>query len=707
MEELHGFSVDIESDGLYLQATKIWYMNLRSLQGDKSISIKPFQIGKEKAKEQFLEWLESFDDGCVVTFHNGLGFDLWALWKLLDITPRVGKKGRDWLAGKPVKFVDTYVLAMYLMPDLPKFSLDYLSSGSEDEKMDYRGELVKLGAMDDSEPKGHEFSFYHPLMDEYCDKDVLAQIGVLGKLWAKAKEMYGKEWEHASFRQCQKDYWLYSAQAFTGVKFNIEKAKALVERVEKEMAEIKAEVDPKLPPRPLKTAEEAYYKMPAKPYTMSGEPSSNLTKWLAKHDAVLEDGVVKAYGIEAPLVANTVFPIKLPMEISDNVELKDYFLEAGWKPSDDHWNFKKGPDGKPIRDEKGKQIPTTPKIQNAGNICPNLLKLNGEVPSKVVRYLSLRNRLGVVTGWLNNWRIEWDGRLSAEISGYTPTFRVKHRVITNCPKASEKVLLGAEMRDMFYVDKGYWYIGTDAAALENRTLAAYTMKYDGGKFADLVLNGDSHTFNSFAFFPHLHNKFDINTPDLKENKEFKPWRDKAKTGAYLLAYGGGINKLASSLSLSKKEAQASYDSYWQVNEGLGKLKEKVEGYYSTTGKNKYVPAWDGRLLNIRGKNVLINCIGQSLGAIAMSIAGCIMDSWLGELYIDEMSRPYYLYKGKVVKRISFVHDEYSWEVEDGGQEEIREMSVKAIIEAGQYLKLPLELDGEGKMSYEGSWRDVH
>lgn len=35
------------------------------------------------------------------------------------------------------------------------------------------------------------------------------------------------------------------------------------------------------------------------------------------------------------------------------------------------------------------------------------------------------------------------------------------------------------------------------------------------------------------------------------------------------------------------------------------------------------------------------------------------------------------------------------------------MSVKAIIEAGQYLKLPLELDGDGKMSYEGSWRDVH
>lgn len=51
------------------------------------------------------------------------------------------------------------------------------------------------------------------------------------------------------------------------------------------------------------------------------------------------------------------------------------------------------------------------------------------------------------------------------------------------------------MRDLFTVEKGCWYVGTDAAALENRTVAAYTMKYDGGKFADIVLNGDSHCYS--------------------------------------------------------------------------------------------------------------------------------------------------------------------------------------------------------------------
>jgi DNA polymerase I-like protein with 3'-5' exonuclease and polymerase domains len=261
------------------------------------------------------------------------------------------------------------------------------------------------------------------------------------------------------------------------------------------------------------------------------------------------------------------------------------------------------------------------------------------------------------------------------------------------------------MRELFTVDEGFHYVGTDSAALENRTLAAYTMKYDGGAFADIILKGDSHTFNSFAFFPHLHEKFDINQEGLKDLSEFKPWRNKAKTGAYLLAYGGGVAKLASSLSLSKGDAQMSYDNYWSANPGLGKLKENVEKYYDTAGKKKYVPGWDGRILSIRRKNVLINCLGQSLGAVCQSVAACMMDNKLGEMYLDEKYRPYYLYKGKQVKRTSLVHDEYSWEVEDGIEEEIRQLTVECIIKAGEYLKLPLPLDGEGKIGK--NWKDVH
>jgi len=166
-----------------------------------------------------------------------------------------------------------------------------------------------------------------------------------------------------------------------------------------------------------------------------------------------------------------------------------------------------------------------------------------------------------------------------------------------------------------------------------------------------------------------------------------------------------VGKLASSLGLNKAAAQVAYDNYWTANYGLGQFKEKIEAYFNTTGKKKHIPAWDGRLLSIRGKNVLVNCAGQSLGAICMSIAACMMDQELGEMYLDELDRPYYVYKGKIVKRVSLFHDEYSWEVEEGIEEEIRVLSVNCIIRAGEYLKLPIPLDGEGKIGH--TWKDVH
>jgi len=704
---MNGFCFDIEGDALYLQSKKIWYIRFKSLNGKQTLNIYPFKQSKQKTKEQIQEWLTMFEDGCLVVGHNILGYDMWMLWKMLDIKPKVMKNGKDYFGNKRVQYVDTFVLSQYVNPDSQSHSLEYLARGSEDEKMNYRARLVEVGAMVGNEPRGHEFTFYHPIMDDYCNDDVDANIGVAKRLWHKAKEMYGDEWIHTSFKQMQKDYFLYSAQAYTGVKFNVEKAKALVDRIDTEMAQIKSEVDPLLPPRSLKTSEESFYKIPAKPFKKSGELSSIMEKWLEKHNAELIEGYIHAYNNKVRMEAGKVLPVKLPMEIEDNIELKQYFLDSGWKPHDDFWNFKRGSDGKPMRDDKGKYIKTTPKIQNAGQLCPNLLKLDGEIPKKLVKFLSLRNRKGVVEGWLSNWRIDFDGRLSAEISGYAPTSRVKHRTVVNVPKADPKVLLGCEMRDLFEVDKGYWYCGTDAAALENRTLSHYTYKFDGGKFARRQLESDPHSFNSFAFFPHLHDKFDINNEENKENPEFKTWRNKAKTGAYLLAFGGGAAKLASSLGLSKQDGQEAYDNYWKMNEGLGKLKEAAEKYYSTKGMNKYIPGIDGRLISVRGKNVLLSCLGQGCGAVAMSYAACFMDSWLGEMYIDNMGRPYYLYKGKVVKRISMVHDEYSWEVEDGIQDEISQMSVKAIVKSGEFLKLALPLNGEGKVSFEGSWLHVH
>lgn len=53
-------------------------------------------------------------------------------------------------------------------------------------------------------------------------------------------------------------------------------------------------------------------------------------------------------------------------------------------------------------------------------------------------------------------------------------------------------------------------------------------------------------------------------------------------------------------------------------------------------------------------------------------------------------------------------NEFGYTNQDGGIEnEISNLTVKAIIKAGEFLKLSLPLNGEGKVSFEGSWLHVH
>lgn len=367
-----------------------------------------------------------------------------------------------------------------------------------------------------------------------------------------------------------------------------------------------------------------------------------------------------------------------------------------WVPT--LYNFKRGPDGKPERDSKGEVITTTPKLQEQGKLCPNLSKLDGDLPKRIVKYLSLRNRKSVIEGWLDNWRLSFDGRLSTEISGFTPTFRVKHKTVVNLPKASPEVLKGYEVRSLFIVEDGMKYVSADAAALENRTVADLTFKYDDGKFADLVLNGDSHSFNAKVFFPKETAKFDLNSQEFsKDDPEFKPYRNKAKTGAYSLAYGASVKKFTKSLGLSEKDGKIAYDNYWEANKGLKELKDALEKYWSTKGSKKFVPSRDGRLLCARSKHLLVNLMGQNLGATVMSIAFCLVDNRLGWLQIDELGRPYYLYKDKVVKRIAAFHDQGDFEAHPDVAEEVGQMLVSGIKKAGTMLRMKVELDGEAKV----------
>lgn len=697
----NGFSIDTEANGFIFEASKLWVLCCEDLDTEEKLVLKPFEDSLAKVK--FLQWLDKYDKP-KICFHNGLGYDIFILKFLLgldfDVLP-------DTLEDRKVQFVDTFYLSMFLNPDREGHSISYFGELLGNNKIEFRDNLIKIGHLDSTAEEGAEFKNYHFTMDEYCQVDTNIGKKTYIKLISEWVEVYGSFSEFPDFYNIgQKTFFLMSCQELSGWKFDMKLGEELVIKIEGMMEEIRADVEPKLPPRDLKKTEQMQYKLPSKPYKANGEYSSHLQKWLEKHNATIYDGVISAYGITFPLESNSVPPIKLPMEMANQDQIKAWFLEQGWVPT--LWNLKRGQDGKPERDPiTRKTIQTTPKIQEAGRLCPNLEAMDGDLVRQVVKWLSLRNRLSVLQGWLSNPRLQYDGRIGAGRTGIAATHRQKHKVLVNVPKASAKVLLGYEFRSLWTSEDGFYVAAADAAALEGRVQGHYCFKYDNGDTARELINGDVHSKTAKSVYADELKCFDITAPDFnKEDPKFKPYRDRSKNIYYAAMYGAGDAKIASTAGLSEKRGKEISEKFWQANPATKELKDNLEKYWDTKGRKKYLPAIDGRILVTRKKSALLNTIFQSCGGIAMDYAGLFMNKWLGKMYFDELRRPYYLYKGRIVRRIGYFHDELEYECQgEDMAKEVSEMIVKAIVQTGKYLKLNIELAGEGKVGK--SWKEVH
>lgn len=89
----------------------------------------------------------------------------------------------------------------------------------------------------------------------------------------------------------------------------------------------------------------------------------------------------------------------------------------------------------------------------------------------------------------------------------------------------------------------------------------------------------------------------------------------------------------------------------------------------------------------------------------MDYTGLFMDKWLGKTYWDDKRRPYYIYKGCIVRRIGYFHDELEYECQEQVATEVSKMIEMSIVKAGEYLKLKVPLAGEGKIGK--TWKETH
>jgi hypothetical protein len=525
---MSSFVIDIEANNLYPFQKRIWVICVKKVGTDQRLKLYPYKSSPEFVRKQLIDFIFQDPGIPVIIGHNYLGFDCWCLWKDYNITITVGK---DTFCGREVRYFDTLFASQFFLPDrIGGHGLDDWGKRLGDHKIEYRKLLIEKGLLPKDAPPGAEFTFWTEWLDSYCEKDTDVCEQVYVQLHAQLEE----EGSHNAFRLGQKTFFLMAAQGFTGFKFDSEKAVALKARIEGMIEDLRREVEPELPPRKLKKTEEALYRIPAKPYTQNGQFSALMNKFIERVGAkVLSQTSIQVNGRTIPIVGHGLIQDTVPMLLDDQNALKDYFLAQNWEPT--LWNYKQK-DGKPLRDEKGKLIKTSPKLQEAGKICENLLELDGDLPKKITRFMSLRNRLSILTGWLENPRLAWDGRLSAGSSGLAGTHRQRHTCIVNVPKAQDDVLLGKEFRELFTVDKGNKLVGCDQAALEARCEAHWVYEFPGGpERANVLLSGDVHSINCKVFFPKETKDFDINSPDFsKDHPGFKPYRSLSKNGGYCL-----------------------------------------------------------------------------------------------------------------------------------------------------------------------------
>jgi DNA polymerase-1 len=310
------------------------------------------------------------------------------------------------------------------------------------------------------------------------------------------------------------------------------------------------------------------------------------------------------------------------------------------------WKPKKHtPTGQPIVDET-----TLSKIDN--------------IPEAkiIAKYLMLQKRLAQVNSWLKE--VQDDDRVRGYVNANgTITGRMTHSNPNMAQVPSTNSPYGHECRACWTVADGYKLVGIDASGLELRMLAHYM---NDEAFTYEILNGDVHTANQRA-------------AGLES-------RNQAKTFIYALLYGAGDAKLGSVVGGNAASGKQLRQRFFDNLPSFKALKDRV----SRASTKGWVKGLDGRKLFIRSEHAALNTLLQGAGAIVMKQAVVLFERKLK--FLD-------------AKFVCNVHDEWQLEVEESIAEQVGQLGVEAIREAGEVLKLRCDLDGEYKIG--NNWAETH
>ncbi|MEQ9399169.1 MAG: DNA polymerase I [Longimicrobiales bacterium] len=242
--------------------------------------------------------------------------------------------------------------------------------------------------------------------------------------------------------------------------------------------------------------------------------------------------------------------------------------------------------------------------------------------------------------------------------------------------------LGREIRKGFVAAPGTVFLGVDYSQIELRILAHFS--------------GDPAFVTAFTKGVDVHKQtasviFDVPVDDVTP-----AMRGQAKTVNFATLYGQGPFSLARQLGITREQARAFIDTYFERFAGVRRyLDEQVEkakeiGYVETLlGRRRYVPELRARNWNVRqfGERVAQNTPIQGTAADMIKLAMIAVADGLAGL--DTGAR-----------MLLQVHDELLFEVPEGAVEAVRDMVVERM-EGAMELNVPLVAEwGVGANWYE-------
>ncbi len=316
-----------------------------------------------------------------------------------------------------------------------------------------------------------------------------------------------------------------------------------------------------------------------------------------------------------------------------------------WTPKESQ----KTPTGKPIIDEI------------------ILKEINSPFSMHCLKLLDLTKKLGMISEGVNAW-----------LKLCTSVKRIHHHCSVGCAthRCSHKnpnlaqVPSDERFRRLFLPSPGMVMVGSDLAGIELRMLAHYLARYDGGKYADILLNGDIHAENA---------------------KKIGISRREVKTVTYAFLYGAGDQKIGTSFDGSLGENQAKRKgkeirrAYIDAIEGLSDLLKAIE----RAAERGSIRALDGRTFSVNKRHVALNYLLQGSAAV-------IAKRWM--VLANENLR-------ETTRQVAFIHDELQFETEEKDVKDLMSNLEHSAVRAGEYYNLRIPIAAEAKSG--SNWAEVH